>query len=166
MKSRHAFQRSSTAETRRANYVNTSFAQVEYDFHQPKEVPNWIIGANVLRQGSVGDDLLTGRPFQTYQASGKVLMTYKGWNLLVVGSVTGNQSGIFSPFGAKPNYTDMQQCRSTTLVRRRPAAACGTISGMTSASMAFPDSVSAYGISRAGAPSIPRPVRESTTGTN
>jgi hypothetical protein len=29
--------------------------------------------------------------------------------LFVAGSVTGNESKIFSPFGTKPNYTDMQQ---------------------------------------------------------
>jgi hypothetical protein len=32
-----------------------------------------------------------------------------GWTLFVAGSVTGDQSKIFSPFGSKPNYTDMQQ---------------------------------------------------------
>ena len=36
------------------DFVNTGFAQAEYDFHQPKDVPNWIIGANVIDQRSVG----------------------------------------------------------------------------------------------------------------
>ena len=36
-------------------------------------------------------------------------MTYAGWTLFVAGSMTGDESKIFSPYGTKPNYTDMQQ---------------------------------------------------------
>jgi len=36
-------------------------------------------------------------------------MTYAGWTFFVAGSSTGDESKIFSPFGTKPNYTDMQQ---------------------------------------------------------
>jgi outer membrane OprD family porin len=91
------------------DYVNTGFAQAEYDFRQPKEIPNWIIGANVIDQRSVGADLLAGNSFQTYQASAKVQMSYVGWTLFAAGSITGDDSKIFSPYGTKPNYTDMQQ---------------------------------------------------------
>jgi outer membrane porin, OprD family len=91
------------------DFVNTGFAQAEYDFKQPKEVPNWILGANVIDQRSVGDDFLTGNSFQTYQASAKVQMAYAGWTLFAAGSATGDESKIFSPYGTKPNYTDMQQ---------------------------------------------------------
>ena len=89
--------------------VNTSFGQVEYDFKQPKGVPNWIIGANVIGQRSIGADLLTGTSFETYQSSAKGQMTYAGWTLFVAGSMTGSKSKIFSQYGTKPNYTDMQQ---------------------------------------------------------
>jgi hypothetical protein len=41
--------------------------------------------------------------------SAKVQMAYEGWTLFVAGSFTGNESKIFSPFGTKPTYTDMQQ---------------------------------------------------------
>jgi hypothetical protein len=91
------------------DFVNTGFAQAEYDFKLPKEVPNWIIGANIIDQRSIGADLLTGTGFETYQASAKVQMVYTGWTLFLAGSITGDQSKIFSPFGTKPNYTDMQQ---------------------------------------------------------
>jgi hypothetical protein len=91
------------------DFVNTGFAQAEYNFQRPKEVPNWIIAANVIDQRSVGADLLTGSSFQTYQASAKVLMKYSGWSLFVSGSITGDGSKIFSPFGTKPTFTDMQQ---------------------------------------------------------
>lgn len=91
------------------DFVNTGFAQAEYDFRQPKNIPNWVIGANVIDQRSVGADLLTGNTFQTYQASAKLQMSYAGWTLFAAGSITGNDSKINSPFGTKPNYTDMQQ---------------------------------------------------------
>lgn len=89
--------------------ANAAFGQVEYDFRQPKGLPNWIVGANIIEQQSVGANLLTGSNFQTYQASAKAQMVYAGWTLFVAGSVTGNESKIFSQYGIKPNYTDMQQ---------------------------------------------------------
>jgi hypothetical protein len=36
-------------------------------------------------------------------------MQYVGFTAFVAGSATGDQSKIYSPFGTKPNYTDMQQ---------------------------------------------------------
>ena len=89
--------------------VNTAFGQAEYDFKQPKGVPNWIIGANVIGQRSIGANLLTETPFETYQASAKGQMTYAGWTLFIAGSITGSKSQIFSQYGTKPNYTHMQQ---------------------------------------------------------
>jgi hypothetical protein len=91
------------------NFINSSFGQLEYDFRQPKGMPNFILGANVIGQTSVGDNLLTGAPFETYQASAKAQMVYDGWTIFVAGSATGDESKIFSPYGTKPNYTDMQQ---------------------------------------------------------
>jgi hypothetical protein len=91
------------------DFVNTAFAQVEYDFRLPKDKPNWVVGANIYDQRSVGADLLTGAPFHTYQASAKVQVAHAGWTFFVAGSITGDESTIFSPFGSKQNYTDMQQ---------------------------------------------------------
>jgi hypothetical protein len=91
------------------DFINTGFFQAEYDFNRPKGTPNYILGANIIPQESVGSDLLTGSSFSTYQASGKAQAVYAGFTAFVAGSVTGDQSKIFSPFGTKPNYTDMQQ---------------------------------------------------------
>jgi outer membrane OprD family porin len=91
------------------DFVNTAFAQAEYSFQLPKNVPQLMVGANVIDQRSVGANLLTGSPFQTYQVSGKAQIAYAGWTAFVAGSVTGDESKLFSPFGTKPNYTDMQQ---------------------------------------------------------
>jgi hypothetical protein len=67
------------------DFVNTGFAQVEYDFQQPKTVPNWIVGANVINQMSVGAGLLNGGA-STYQASAKAQMAYAGWTVFAAGS--------------------------------------------------------------------------------
>jgi hypothetical protein len=91
------------------DFINTGFAQAEYDFRQPKNVPNWILGVNYIDQRTVGDNRLTATSFQTYQVSAKVQMVYAGWTFFVAGSATGDDSKIYSPFGSKPNYTDMQQ---------------------------------------------------------
>jgi outer membrane porin, OprD family len=91
------------------DFVNTGFAQIEYDFKQPKGVPNWIIGANVINQRSVGANLLTGTSFETYQASAKAQMLYAEWTFFAAGSMTGQGSSLYTPFGANPNYTAMQQ---------------------------------------------------------
>ena len=91
------------------DFINTGFAQAEYTFQLPKDVPQWTVGANIIDQRTVGADLLTGTSFQTYQASGKVQAAYAGWTFFVAGSVTGDSSKIYSPYGSKPNYTDMQQ---------------------------------------------------------
>ena len=90
------------------DFVSTGFAQVEYDFRQPKTVPNYIVGANVIEQHSVGEGLLNNGA-ATYQASAKAQMVYAGWTLFAAGSATGSESKIFNAFGSKPNYTDMQQ---------------------------------------------------------
>ncbi len=92
-----------------ADFINTAFAQAEYNFQLPKNVPQWTVGANIIDQRSVGADLLTGSPFNTFQASAQVQMTYLGWISFVAGSVTGNGSQVYSPFGNQPNYTNMQQ---------------------------------------------------------
>jgi hypothetical protein len=91
------------------DFINTGFVQAEYNFQLPKGVPQWFIGANVIDQSSVGSDLLTGNAFQTYQASAKLQMSYAGWTAFVAGSMTGDESKIYSPYGTKPNYTDLQQ---------------------------------------------------------
>ena len=91
------------------DFVNTGFAQAEYTFQPSKQHPNFMFGANVMTQSSVGANLLGGPNFDTYQFSGKAQMSYMGWTLFAAGSVTGAERNIASPFGTKQNYTDMQQ---------------------------------------------------------
>ena len=91
------------------DFVNAGFVQAEYNFMLSKGVPNWIVGANVVGQQSVGANLLTGISFRTYQASVKAQMLYAGWTLFVVGSTTVQQSQTYAPFGTSPSYLEMQE---------------------------------------------------------
>ena len=84
------------------DFINAGFAQIEYDFKQPAWKPNWIVGANVIDQRSVGANLLTGSPFQTYQASAKAQMVYAGWTLFLAGSMTGPGSSLYTAVRWKP----------------------------------------------------------------
>ena len=91
------------------DFVNTAFAQVEYGFQPSKQHPNFMFGANVIDQRSVGANLLSPVPFDTFQFSAKAQMSYMGWTLFAAGSITGDERQIVSPYSSKPNYTDMQQ---------------------------------------------------------
>ena len=99
----------SNSSTVKSIFVNTAFAQVEYNFQPSKQHPNFSFGVNVIDQRSVGANLLAPMPFETFQASAKAQMTFMGWTLFGAGSITGDQQKIFSAYGTKPNYTDMQQ---------------------------------------------------------
>jgi hypothetical protein len=88
--------------------VNTGFVQSEYENKNAKGL-SWSVGANVIAQSSAGSDLVGGTDFDTFQASAKAQLNYVGWTLFVAGSITGDDSKIYSPFGTKPNYTDMQE---------------------------------------------------------
>jgi outer membrane porin, OprD family len=134
--------------------VNTAL----YDFKQPTGIPNWIIGANVIGQQSIGANLLTGTAFETYQSSAKVQMVYAGFTLFVAGSMTGQGSQIFSPYGTKPNYTDMQQASFDNANEK----AIGGSLAYDFGTVGLPG----RGIRMAGTPSIPAPIWQSPIGMN
>jgi hypothetical protein len=90
------------------DFVNTGFVQAEYTFQRAND-PDWILGANIIDQRTVGQDLLEGGSFHTFQGSAKLQTAYAGFTAFVAGSATGDASKIYSPFGSKPNYTNMQQ---------------------------------------------------------
>jgi hypothetical protein len=144
------------------DFLNTGFGQAEYTSQGPKDQPIWAAGANYIDQRAVGADLLTGLLFQTYQASAKAQMTYAGWTLFVADSATGDQSKIYSPFGTKPNYTDMQQVSFDNAREKPLAAAWPTIS----ARLAFPGLPPGRGIRGAGTPSTRPPALEYQIGAS
>jgi hypothetical protein len=90
------------------HFINSGFAQAEYAFPAEAHLPKLSVGANLITQRSFGPDVV-GYAFSTHQASGKVQVQYAGWTAFAAASATGDDARIFSPFGTKPNYTDMQQ---------------------------------------------------------
>lgn len=68
------------------DFVNTGFAQAEYTFQRAKDRPDWILGANLTDQQTVGQNLLTGRTFHTFQALAKVQAEYAGFTAFNRGS--------------------------------------------------------------------------------
>jgi hypothetical protein len=88
--------------------VNTSYAEVVYKVPRRGVGPEFTLAANVIEQNSVGADL-AGRPFSTYQSSGRITADFGDLALMVIGSATGTGGTFNFPLGTKPNYTDMQQ---------------------------------------------------------
>ena len=121
------------------DFVKTGFAQAEYDFRQPKDRPNWILGANIIDQRSVGSDMLTGNAFETYQTSAKVQTSYVGWTLFAAGSVTGDQSKASRRTAPNRTTPTCSRFRSTTPAKGRSAPARPTISATPSRSMDLPE---------------------------
>ena len=94
-------------------------------------------------------------------------MAYVGWTLFAAGSVTGDESKIYSPFGTKPTYTDMQQVSFDNAGEK---AAGGSVSydlGYAFSKYGLSGvSVGAWDTLGLGLPSILPRARESTIGTN
>jgi hypothetical protein len=89
--------------------INSGYGEARYDFPKIENGPAWTFAINDMFQSNVGDDLITGDPFFTHQASARLGAAYNSWTLFLAGSTTGTGADIRSPFGSKPNYTDMQQ---------------------------------------------------------
>ena len=150
-----ALRRYSWTTTSRTSSIRRSRKQ-STTFKEPKEVPNWIIGANVI--GNKVSELICSPevPSETYQASAKVQMTYAGWTLFVAGSITGVTAPRFSrQYGTKPNYTDMQQVSFDNAGEKAIGAASNTIS----ARWDFPVLAQGRGTRMVGTPSTRAPTR-------
>jgi hypothetical protein len=89
--------------------INSGYGEARYDFPHLEGDPAWSVAVNDIIQRGVGENLITGSSFFTHQASAKLAMTYRSATLFLAGSTTGTGADIRSPFGSKPNYTDMQQ---------------------------------------------------------
>ena len=51
-----------------------------------------------------------GRPARNLpRPSARAQINYAGWTVFAAGSITDDDSKMFSPVGTKPNYTDMEQ---------------------------------------------------------
>lgn len=97
-----------------ANYwvkdiLNTAYGEVDYllPWADGEEDPSVRLGVNILDQRTVGADLIPGGPYNTYQASARLVASYRG--LVFTGAVsdTGDAASIQKPFGFSTSYTAM-----------------------------------------------------------
>jgi len=73
--------------------------------HSPQRTANpCLCASGTSVAGSVGE-----ARSQPARPSARAQINYAGWTVFAAGSITGDDSKMFSPFGTKPNYTDMQQ---------------------------------------------------------
>ena len=105
--------------TRRWNYgltnywikdtLNTAYGEIDYllPVGGGDGQPSFRISINDLDQRSVGADLIAGAPYQTYQASARLIASYR--NFVLTGGISrvGDGSDIQKPFGFSTSFTSM-----------------------------------------------------------
>lgn len=96
-----------------ANYwvkdtLNTAYGEIDYllPFGSDDGL-SLRAGVNILDQRSVGADLIPGAPYETYQASARIVASYRGFVFTGAVSETGDEASIQKPFGSSASYTAM-----------------------------------------------------------
>ena len=98
-----------------ADIINIAGSQIWYTIALPRRV-SLRFGAQYIDQRSIGNDLLTGKPFSTSQYGLKAEIGFSGALLTAarshtaIGTVSPNGSGtdMRNPWGAYPGYTAVQ----------------------------------------------------------
>jgi outer membrane OprD family porin len=91
--------------------LNTAYGEFDYllPFGGGTDGPSYRISVNDLDQRSVGESLIPGPPFNTYQASARLLTSYQGFILTTALSTVGEEADVRDPFGNLPVYTSLHQ---------------------------------------------------------
>ena len=89
--------------------LNTAYGEIDYllPFGGGEGEPSFRIGINDLDQRTVGADLIAGAPYNTYQASARLVASYQGFVLTGALSQVGSEADIQKPFGFSTSYTAM-----------------------------------------------------------
>ena len=89
--------------------LNTAYGEVDYllPFGGGDGQPSFRISINDLDQRSVGADLIAGAPYQTYQASARLIASYRNFVLTGAMSRTGDGADIQKPFGFSTSFASM-----------------------------------------------------------
>ncbi|WP_244501025.1 OprD family outer membrane porin [Methyloceanibacter marginalis] len=87
--------------------LNTAYGEIDYllPFGNDDDGPSVRAGVNILDQRTVGADLIAGAPYETYQASARIVTSYRGLVLTGAMSKTGDAADIQKPFGYSTSYT-------------------------------------------------------------
>ncbi len=89
--------------------LNTAYGEIDYllPFGGGEGQRSFRISLNDLDQRSVGADLIAGAPYQTYQASARLIASYRNFVLTGGLSRTGDGADIQKPFGFSTSFTSM-----------------------------------------------------------
>ncbi|MGD8528259.1 MAG: OprD family outer membrane porin [Methyloceanibacter sp.] len=89
--------------------LNTAYGEVDYlvPIGLDNGGPSLRFGATILDQRTVGAGLIPDAPYETYQASVRLIGSYAGFVLTLAGSETGDEASIQQPFGFGTSYTSM-----------------------------------------------------------
>ncbi len=89
--------------------LNTAYGEIDYflPVGLDGEGPSFRIGVNMLDQRTVGADLIAGAPYDTYQASARLVASYAGFVFTFAASQTGSAASIKKPFGFGTSYSSL-----------------------------------------------------------
>lgn len=88
--------------------LNTLYGEVDYLLPLGGEgAPSLRFGVNNLDQRTVGADLIAGAPYNTYQASARVVASYMNFVFSGAVSKVGDEASIEKPFGFSTSHTAM-----------------------------------------------------------
>lgn len=89
--------------------MNTAYGEADYVLRlgDPRDGPELRLGVNDIDQRSVGAELIPGSPFATYQASARVVISYRGFVLTGALSQVGREAEFRKPYGWSPAFTAM-----------------------------------------------------------
>lgn len=89
--------------------LNTAYGEIDYllPFGGGDGQPSFRISVNDLDQRSVGADLIAGAPYQTYQASARLIASYRNFVLTGAISRVGDGADIQKPFGFSTSFASM-----------------------------------------------------------
>jgi len=89
--------------------MNTAYGEVDYllPFGGGDEAPSFRVSINDLDQRSVGADLIKTAPFETYQASVRLIASYRNFVFTAAHSQVGRGADLRDPYGFNPTFTSM-----------------------------------------------------------
>ncbi len=90
--------------------LNTAYGEIDYLLpfgNGGEDDLSFRVGVNTLDQRTVGAGLIAGAPYNTYQASARIIASYRGFVFTGAVSETGDEASIQKPFGYSTSYTAM-----------------------------------------------------------
>jgi hypothetical protein len=88
--------------------MNTLYGEFDYALSLGRGgAPSLSVSVNDTGQRSVGEDLIPGPAFATYQASARVVASYRGFVVTAATSRVGRDAPLLKPFGSSASFTSM-----------------------------------------------------------